>query len=548
MQRGECLQLQEFAVAVTFARAAEVAVCSTRLVGGLLDEQGAVQPVRQPAARVGETHLEGRLRFGLQEDKTVAQGHMGGGNIGVRPEGQGPVGQQAGAGAVLRQDSGAAHAHLGDGPGSALHPLGTPVGEAVGEGEFRLRSGQADEHGFLEPGLRLDRLADQQFVPFPGDVHRLVIQGIRADGVLGSYPQPVTAVEAVSLSIRARDGEIGEFGQQVGSPVYLQGEDARPETAGKIDFQLIYSISDKKYFKIGKGLQHRENEKERQYVGMKKGALEIARNLLLLLVALVVIGFVIAFFKHDLAHWHKYFFGIALWLLIGAAMFIVATVAILAIKGAMLALKIALNRVTKGKIQYLAREEEEFREKREMYKRLESKDKEVREWIWKNYTLTKKKSFVERIASSDSPDWWEGKLNGRFIAFHDPDNPYHFEIFVGKIDKEPSVNLKRIYPSNPEPKKDFEQRLDRFVGEEGRELAKNFLLYTNAPAPDYPQLRIPQLRDALLKLSSSVYFVSIYNKGVEIRVGKQQATPETIKVDVQLALSVVTTLESTPIS
>ena len=110
---------------------------------------------------------------------------------------------------------------------------------------------------------------------------------------------------------------------------------------------------------------------------MKKGAFEIARNLLILMVVLLAIGFVIAYFKHDLAHWHRYFFGISLWLVLGAAMFVVALVLQFAIKGSILAIKLFLNRITKGKIKYLAREEEEFRQKREMYKQMDLKDKKM---------------------------------------------------------------------------------------------------------------------------------------------------------------------------
>jgi len=92
--------------------------------------------------------------------------------------------------------------------------------------------------------------------------------------------------------------------------------------------------------------------------------------------------------------------------------------------------------------------------------------------------------------------------------------------------------------------------LARITGPEGKTLAAQFYLgeWSDEEGFDIPALRIPELRDGILKLSPSVEGIFVYSnpRGICLRVEAAQATLETIGRDLALAASMLKAMGTQP--
>ena len=139
--------------------------------------------------------------------------------------------------------------------------------------------------------------------------------------------------------------------------------------------------------------------------------------------------------------------------------------------------------------------------------------------------------------------WRETRLHGHRVAFQ-PGSP--MSILVGEFDPDEEqlteVYLSKVSPTRPMPESEG-RRLDRHVGERGRDLVDRYFL--NASLPDDHALKVAEVRKALLELSPAVLDVKIYEtKGVQIDLDPQQATPSSLADDVERAAAIVDSLES----
>lgn len=155
------------------------------------------------------------------------------------------------------------------------------------------------------------------------------------------------------------------------------------------------------------------------------------------------------------------------------------------------------------------------------------------------YALEKKKPYE----SSLTDDWWEGRIDGRGIAFQEWGPG--IAVFVGKVEEITEIYLVRRTAGRSAEFDASAAHLERIAGTEGKLLALQFYLGALPQGEfDFPQLRLTALRDGIPQLSSSVQEVMIYesSRGLAL-VTDQAATAETIAADLKLALAIVRALE-----
>lgn len=177
--RAERFQFDEFGAAVTFARTAEVEIVGVRVVGGLLDKEDVVDVIGQPTIRVGKTDFE-RIggHIGVDKDVAITPLDMRAADIGVRPQCDSTIGQQAvgvGVGGKLGQDGRAAGLELGDGPRRQFDRPHAMVRQGVVNDDRGGLIRQPNSQRFLDTGLSFDRLDDFEAVVDLGDGQRLII-------------------------------------------------------------------------------------------------------------------------------------------------------------------------------------------------------------------------------------------------------------------------------------------------------------------------------------------------------------------------------------
>jgi len=167
-----------------------------------------------------------------------------------------------------------------------------------------------------------------------------------------------------------------------------------------------------------------------------------------------------------------------------------------------------------------------------------SSDNKLLKEIIAFYSLAKKKPYEPSIMH----DWWEGELRGRTIAFQLWEGKLF--VYVGEVVEITEIYLERVSQKNQLPPEDSPQRLDRIVGE-GSVLASQFYLVAYPEgAFDYPQLRLPALKDGIPKFSAAVDQIMICEnfKGLSF-TSDSTATREGIDADLKIALNIVRALE-----
>jgi hypothetical protein len=140
-------------------------------------------------------------------------------------------------------------------------------------------------------------------------------------------------------------------------------------------------------------------------------------------------------------------------------------------------------------------------------------------------------------------DWWEGRLEGRVVAFQE--RPDGLMVHLGQIEEITEIYLARVGAGQPLPAEGSPQRLDRIVGRAGAALASQFCLAAHPPGEfDYPQLRLPALRDGIPRFSPSVQEILVYERcrGLSL-ITDQTATRESLEEDLTLAMAMLEELE-----
>ncbi len=98
-------------------------------------------------------------------------------------------------------------------------------------------------------------------------------------------------------------------------------------------------------------------------------------------------------------------------------------------------------------------------------------------------------------------------------------------------------------PSSPLPKEGSEQRIDRFLDEEGKALGRRYFLWATGPS-DYPQLRIPEVRDGLAAFSDTIIELGIYEDGgLHLDIAAARADRSSVERDVRCAISMAKALD-----
>ena len=129
--------------------------------------------------------------------------------------------------------------------------------------------------------------------------------------------------------------------------------------------------------------------------------------------------------------------------------------------------------------------------------------------------------------------WKEVVIDGHRISFQ----PH--SIYIGDFDPNreqlSEIYLGRVNGDTPLPHENSKQRLDSFVGPEGTKLAQQYFLCATG-REDYPELRIPKVRDNLLTLSPYVREVMFFegNTGIQLQFDFSKATPEAFENDLKV--------------
>lgn len=163
------------------------------------------------------------------------------------------------------------------------------------------------------------------------------------------------------------------------------------------------------------------------------------------------------------------------------------------------------------------------------------------EQLKSRYALAEKTPYEPSLMQN----WWEGSVNNSPVAFQQRGED--ITVFVGRVEEITDIYLIRITADNPAPSPETTAHLERIAGPEGKALASQFYLaaYPSSGDFDFPQLRIPALRDGITKLSPSVSEVAIFesHKGLSFNIAAAGATVETIEEDLKLAQAMVQAME-----
>ena len=141
--------------------------------------------------------------------------------------------------------------------------------------------------------------------------------------------------------------------------------------------------------------------------------------------------------------------------------------------------------------------------------------------------------------------WKETRIRGVRVGFVDGGSM--IDVVAGNFDADEEqitdIYMTHVAPGESPPDVP-EIRLDRFVGDDGAELARKY--YLNATgAEDYPDLRNEDVRRALLALSDAVTEIGILeSRGVQISLDTADTTRSSLESDVRHAVSIASALQS----
>ena len=142
-------------------------------------------------------------------------------------------------------------------------------------------------------------------------------------------------------------------------------------------------------------------------------------------------------------------------------------------------------------------------------------------------------------------DWWEGRHDARLIAFDERGG--HLFLYLGEPAEVTEILLVTASPGESRALSATRRHIVRIAGTEGAALAARFRLGASPAGEvfDMPALRLSSLRDGLPRLSAAVHEVSIFDnmRGLVLTLDVT-TSPETIAVDIEIALAVLRDLES----
>lgn len=136
--------------------------------------------------------------------------------------------------------------------------------------------------------------------------------------------------------------------------------------------------------------------------------------------------------------------------------------------------------------------------------------------------------------------WREGVFKGQRVGFIEGGGVLRIEAGVTDPDQEhiTDLYLGRVGPNRPLPNPDSPRRLDPYVGSEGAALIPRYIL--NATGGDYPELRIPAVREGLMRLSRFVEEVQFYESGaMGLRLSAEGLEKETVERDVAVLIDLM---------
>jgi hypothetical protein len=155
------------------------------------------------------------------------------------------------------------------------------------------------------------------------------------------------------------------------------------------------------------------------------------------------------------------------------------------------------------------------------------------------YALEEKTPYESSIMG----EWWEGRIGDRSIAFQNRGRG--LAVFVGKAEEISDIYLVRRSAGRPVPADASAAHIERIAGPEGKALASQFYLGALPQGRfDFPQLRLPALRDGIPQFSSSVQEVMLFESLLGLNlITDPTATLETMRADVKLALVMIEALD-----
>ena len=142
--------------------------------------------------------------------------------------------------------------------------------------------------------------------------------------------------------------------------------------------------------------------------------------------------------------------------------------------------------------------------------------------------------------------WKETVVNGLRVPFQTGDG--QIRIYAGGFNADQEqisdVYLGSVTAGQSLPADGSEQRLDAFVGTQGRAVAERYFLYATG-ATEYPQLKIPEVRDGLISLSDAVVEVAIFESaGVQIEIDRKRVDGMQLAKDVRTVVTMAAALEA----
>lgn len=157
------------------------------------------------------------------------------------------------------------------------------------------------------------------------------------------------------------------------------------------------------------------------------------------------------------------------------------------------------------------------------------------------YALEKKEPAESSLSGSQ---WWEGRHQGRLIAFME--HGRNLALYAGEPAEMTEIYLVRTAPGESPALAATRQHIERIAGEKGAALAQDFRLGSHPSGAlfDLPPLRLPALLEAVPRLSASVLEVMIFDnlRGLCLMLDAS-ATRQSIEADLDLSHKVLQALD-----
>ena len=158
------------------------------------------------------------------------------------------------------------------------------------------------------------------------------------------------------------------------------------------------------------------------------------------------------------------------------------------------------------------------------------------------YALEKKEPAEGSLSGTQ---WWEGRDQGRLIAFMERGRD--LALYAGEPAEITEIYLVRAAPDESPALAATKRHIERITGTQGAALAAQFRLGAQPAGAlfDLAPLRLPALLEGIPRLSASVREVMIFDnlRGLSLALDAS-ATRDTIDADLKLAHAVLQALEA----